>query len=417
MKHKLLSFFTLLCVTALCHAQAGTIRPLDRWMDTDGNQINVHGGGIMLHEGTYYWYGEYRDTTTRRRTPGSGASSNNPAAPATLRQVPMPTGVGCYSSKDLINWKFENVILARVSDPGSDITYGSTIERPKVIYNPKTKKFVLWFHLELRGRGYEAARAAIATSDTPTGNFDYKGSFRMNAGKYPMDWDQERIAEVNKFTPEDIAQEWWTPQWHALLDKGLLFKKDFAEGQMSRDMTLFIDTDGKAYHITAAEENLTLNIHELNDEFTAPTGKFIRLTPGGHNEAPAIFIHKGTYWMITSGCTGWTPNEARMLSAPSIWGPWTLHPNPCKGPGVLTDDTSILPEPRHGTAAFTFSGQSTFVLPVPQYGESAFIFMADQWRPRALWDSRHLWLPIKFAADGTPEIYFQSEWSFSDFAK
>lgn len=56
------------------------------------------------------------------------------------------------------------------------------------------------------------------------------------------------------------------------------------------------------------------------------------MAPAGHNEAPAIFKKSdGTYWMITSGCTGWDPNEARMFSAPSIWGPWTQHPNPCRG--------------------------------------------------------------------------------------
>lgn len=30
------------------------------WNDTDGNPINAHGGGILYHEGTYYWYGEYK---------------------------------------------------------------------------------------------------------------------------------------------------------------------------------------------------------------------------------------------------------------------------------------------------------------------------------------------------------------------
>ena len=53
--------------------------------------------------------------------------------------------------------------------------------------------------------------------------------------------------------------------------------------------------------------------------------------PGGHNEAPAIFKKGNMFWMITSGCTGWIPNEARMFSASSIWGPWEQYPNPCRG--------------------------------------------------------------------------------------
>ena len=30
------------------------------WRDTDGNVINAHGGGILFHEGKYYWFGEHR---------------------------------------------------------------------------------------------------------------------------------------------------------------------------------------------------------------------------------------------------------------------------------------------------------------------------------------------------------------------
>ena len=45
------------------------------------------------------------------------------------------------------------------------------MERPKVIYNKQTGKFVMWFHLELKGRGYGPARAAVAVSDSPTGPY------------------------------------------------------------------------------------------------------------------------------------------------------------------------------------------------------------------------------------------------------
>ena len=104
-------------------------------------------------------------------------------------------------------------------------------------------------------------------------------------------------------------------------------KRDLEGGQMSRDMTLYVDDDGIAYHIYSSEENLTLQIAELTDDYQGHSGKYVRLFPGGHNEAPAIFKKDGTYWMITSGCTGWAPNAARLFSAPFIWGPWTQHPN------------------------------------------------------------------------------------------
>ena len=84
------------------------------------------------------------------------------------------------------------------------------------------------------------------------------------------------------------------------IKKGLLVKRDLEGGQMSRDMTVYVDDDGKAYHIYSSEENLTLQIAELTDDYTAHTGRYVRVAPGGHNEAPAIFKHNGTYWMITS---------------------------------------------------------------------------------------------------------------------
>ena len=159
---------------------------------------------------------------------------------------------------------------------------------------------------------------------------------------------------------------------------------------MARDMTLFVDTDGRAYHIFSSEDNLTLHIAELNDDFTAHTGRYTRVAPGGQNEAPAVFRHGNTYWMITSGCTGWDPNEARMFSAPSIWGPWKQHPNPCRGP----------------KAEITFGGQSTFVLSY----EDGYIFMADIWRPKFPSDGRYVWLPIDFDDNDVPFIQWRDSW-------
>ena len=97
--------------------------------------------------------------------------------------------------------------------------------------------------------------------------------------------------------------------------------------------------------------------------------------------------------MITSGCTGWDPNEARMFSSKSIWGPWTQHPNPCRG-----DKSEI-----------TFGGQSTFVQKI-QGKEDAYIFMADMWRPKNPIDGRYIWLPIQFEND-IPFIEWMDEWS------
>lgn len=336
------------------------------WKDTGGNVINAHGGGILFNNGKYYWFGEHR--------PSSGFTTQ--------------VGVTCYSSTDLRNWKYEGVALAVSDETGSDIEKGCIIERPKVIYNQKTGKYVMWFHLELKGRGYGPSRAGVAVSDTPAGPYRFIRSGRVNPGVYPLNMTREE--QKLTWNPKDY--EWWTPEWREAVNKGMFVKRDLeGDGQMSRDMTLFVDDDGTAYHIYSSEENLTLHIAELSDDYLSHTGKYIRIFPGGHNEAPAIFKKDGTYWMIASGCTGWEPNEARLMTASSILGEWLQLSNPCVGKD----------------AEITFGGQSTYILPQKDGG---YMFMADAWRPKNLSDSRYIWLPVRFNGKGIPFIEWVDKW-------
>lgn len=349
-----------------------SFRPGQIWEDNTGTHINAHGGGILFHEGKYYWFGEHKGEKTN----------------AAL------VGVTCYSSSDLYNWTNEGVALPVSDDAKSPITRGSTIERPKVIYNAKTGKFVMYFHLELKGKGYAAAHVGVAISDNAKGPYKLIKNGRVNAGKWPQNITEEQKQSNIKTT--DFSK-WWTPEWRKAVDNGLFVRRDFQGGQMSRDMTLFVDDDGKAYHIYSSEENLTLQIAELTDDYLDYTGKYIRIEPGGHNEAPAIFKKNGRYFMITSGCTGWAPNAARLLTADNIWGPWTLHPNPSKGKD----------------AELTFNSQSTYILPVAGK-KDAFIFMGDRWTPKNPIDGRYIWLPIQFE-NGLPVLKWMDEWNLDVF--
>ena len=334
-----------------------TIRSGELWPDDSGQHINAHGGGIMKYGDTWYWFGENKDDRTSDAL----------------------VGVMCYASKDLVNWRNCGVALSVSEQRGHDIERGCILERPKVIYNKVTGKFCMWFHLELKGQGYNAARYGVAVADRPEGPYKFLYSQRANAGTWPIEGSPMTFDEY--------------------------LKRDFGTGQMARDMTLYVDDDGKAYHIFSSEENFTLHIAELTTDYLHHTGRYTRMAPGGQNEAPAIFKHDGTYWMITSGCTGWAPNEARMFSAPSIWGPWTQHPNPCTGPN----------------AEKTFNGQSTFVLTLSDDElkslsshhsalPSRYIFMADIWRPHHPSDARYIWLPIEFE-NGKPVVRWRNEWS------
>lgn len=288
-----------------------------KWKDTNGDFINAHGAGIMVFNNKYYLYGEIKTGKTNTVADRGWDISRVPAG-----------GVSCYSSIDLKNWKNEGVALSpNTTDSSNDLHVSKVIERPKVIYNKSTKKFVMWMHID--AADYSLAHAGVAVSDQPTGPFQYVSSARPN-------------------------------------------------GNMARDMTLFKDDDEAAYLIYSSENNETMRICKLSEDYLAPTKtesrNFIKLS----REAPAIFKSLGVYYLVTSGCTGWAANPAMYATADNILKDWTIHENPCVGP----------------EADKTFNAQSTFVVPsIKRPGQ--FIFMADRWNQFDLQDSRYLWLPLK----------------------
>jgi len=364
-------FFNLNCT----EHPTGTFKPGEIWPDNNGVHINAHGGGILIHNKTYYWFGEHK-------TEGKAGNRAN-------------VGVHVYSSQNLTEWKDQGIALKVIkNDENHDITKGCVLERPKVIYNKATKKFVMWFHLELKGQGYRAARTGLAVADHVTGPYTYIKSLRPNAGQWPVNFSEEQ-----KRAEYDYAINRWTEEGKKAVKNGMYLKRDFDGGQMSRDMTLFVDDDEKAYHIAASEENATLHIRELTDDYLDFSGKYVRVFPEESNEAPAIFKKDGKYYMFASGCTGWAPNPGRSAVADNIMGPWTSLGNPFKG----TEDEMKV----------SFHSQSTYVIPV-MGKKDAFIYMGDRWTPENAIDGRYIWLPIEFVK-GKPIIKYYDEWDLSIF--
>jgi beta-galactosidase len=294
------------------------------WLDTDGHFINAHGAGVLYHDGIYYLYGEIKKGKTEL-VPGQDWEDYRVDA----------GGVSCYSSRDLVHWKNEGVVLApNPTDTASDLYIGRVIERPKVIYNTVTRQYVMWMHIDRNDYGY--ARAGVAVSERPEGPFRYLGSVRPN-------------------------------------------------GQMSRDMTVFQDDDGRAYLVYASENNNTMQVCLLAPDYLSPTAVYNRILIGQRREAPAVFKSSaGKYYLITSLCSGWDPNAARLAAADSMLGEWVFSGNPCVGPDSAT----------------TFNSQSTYVLPL---GGDRFLFMADRWNKTDLERSGYLWVPFSVRA-GRVEI-------------
>jgi hypothetical protein len=246
------------------------------WLDTCGKPINAHGGAMLYYAKTYYWYGENKQGTT-------WMPETNKAWDGYRVEV---TGIRCYSSRDLYRWQDLGLVLkALPDDPASDLHPSKVVERPKVAFNPRTRKFVMWMHIDTFD--YQSGRAGVAVADSPTGPFQYLGSIKP-------------------------------------------------EGADSRDQTLFVDDDATAYRIYSSEWNKATYISLLSDDWLKHTGKYTKLFAGQDLEAQTIFKRAGKYYLIASHCTGWDPNPACAAVADSLWGPWRELGNPCRGKGAET---------------------------------------------------------------------------------
>jgi beta-xylosidase len=302
------TFIIAVCFTLNVFAQKASIKTAivngSSLTDTQGNSINAHGGGMLKVGKYYYWIGENRKNDVL---------------------------VSCYRSTDLINWEFRGDLLTRKSHSELD---KANIERPKVIYNTKTKQFVMWMHYEY-GKDYSYARAAVAVSDDIEKPFKYVKSFR------PFN-------------------------------------------NMSRDCTLYQDDDGTAYFLSSARENYDMMLYRLSDDYLDAREQIATLWPGGHREAPALFKRGEYYFLMTSGCTGWAPNQGKYAFAKSIRGPWS--------------DLKMI-----GNST-TFDSQSTFILPIKGSKANSFLYIGDRWDAKDYFNSTYIFLPLKFQNDTTMEL-------------
>ncbi len=308
------------------------IKPGDIWRDTDGNPIQAHGGGILHHGGAFYWYGEHKGIDNETDSDGK-----------LLGRTPV-IGVACYRSTNLVDWQYLGLALPAVQDNQyHDLHPRRVVERPKVIYNAKTKKFVMWVHID--ARNYATAGVGVAIADQPEGPFQYLYGLR--------------------------------PQ-----------------GCDSRDQTVFIDDDGTGYHVCSSDMNATTLISKMTDDYTSLTGEHSRHFVQRSMEAQSVCKQDGRYWMVASGCTGWDPNPARSAVADVFTGPWTELDNPCVGPDAEitfhAQSTFLLTLPGGTMAMFDRWNKnnlqdSRYVwLPIEFRDNQMRITWQDQWDPASL---------------------------------
>lgn len=246
-----LLLFSLLVILGIQSRAGNLIKPGDVWPDNNGRHIQAHGGGILKVGETFYWFGEDRGTNNSRG----------------LRCV------SCYSSTNLVDWTHRNQVI-KLRNP-ENFERGWVLERPKVFYNAKTKKFVMYMHIDGswpgEGGGYKLARVGVATCDTVDGDYKYLKSFR------PL-------------------------------------------GHESRDIGQFIDDDGTAYLIFE-DRPYGFRIAKLSENYLDVEKEICLIAE--HMEGGAIVHYDGLYYVLGSALTGWNANANKYATAKSLAGPWS----------------------------------------------------------------------------------------------
>ena len=308
-----------------------------RWYDTDNNEIHAHGGFMLEYGDYYYWYGENRTENNfvscyRTKDFKVWEFCNNVlTADSPVQKINDTNDLSLKRAEESFDPKVERLGLLRFDANGYII---ANMERPKVAYNPKTKKFVMWMHYE-NGHDYDDARCAVATCDTPDGNFVYHGSFR------PM-------------------------------------------GNESRDCTLH-EFDGKMYFVAASNANLDLIAYELTDDYLNITGKNLVIFPGEKREAPAFFNKDGKIFVLTSGCTGWRPNQCKFSKSDNM-AEWDKLEN-------IGDEVTYRSQP-----AFVFHSKK----------DNKYYYFGDRWGNSSAeyFTSTYVIFEILFTEDNLPQLIF-----------
>lgn len=318
--------------------QAQTIQNDVFWKDTGGNFIYSQGGGVLQVGDTFYWYGvKYNGAVTYAANPTKKNSDTGFA------------GVTCYSSKDLVNWKFEGIVLK------PDQAAGGWFGRIGVVYNAKTKKYVL------AGQGGSPSwqfGEYFATSSSPTGPFKFA-----------------RVQPESEMT--------------------------FFVNNNTGDQTLFQDDDGKAYVIASNVKGRTnLYVAPLREsDFLAIDGSKtvnIHKSRVGGREGNAMFKYNGAYYFCSSDLHGWNTSQTYCMSAKNILGPYS--------------EEFVLEGTQHD---FSHVTQTGFFIQVKGTKGSFVVNAGDRWSDFAGNGlGYNQWLPISFET-GKPVFHSLSQWNIN----
>ena len=154
------------------------------------------------------------------------------------------------------------------------------MDRPHIIYNKETKKYVAWLKIMQRDG---SQRSTVLTAD------DFLGPYTIvKTGMKPLNMS-------------------------------------------AGDFDLVVAPDGKAYYYFERVHSETI-CADLTTDYTDVTGyystHFPRTYPPYVREATAHFMRNNKHYLVTSGTTGYMPNPSEVAIADTWHGPFTVLGNP-----------------------------------------------------------------------------------------
>ena len=341
-------------LTAAAHEPQGgdgflSIRNDRFWMAADSVPVFSQGGGIFRFKDPatgaekYYWYGvRYEEAEQYMKD-----QSVTPEG-VTFRSVT------CYSSTDLVNWKFEGDVLDRDElreNVGNRTTW---VGRMGVAYVSELGKYAMFIqHAAMSSE----SQVLIAVSDTPAGKFKWHRWISMYS----------RIGTHN-----------------------------------TGDQTVFTDEDtGKSYLIYSYGRGRNrIYVSEIG----ARDGMVDLLDcrqvyRGAGREGNCMFKYKGKYYMCASDLYGWDASHAYYMVADNIYGPYVPKDSMEVMDGCMTD--------------FAHVTQTGFFVTVRGTREETVVYCGDRW---AAFAGNGLgynqWVPLSFNGD-RPFFNSLSEWQLN----
>ena len=235
------------------------------WNTVTGKPIYSQGGGIFQFEDPqsgklhYYWYGvHYKEAEAYRNDPSVTYERNH------------FEGVTCYTSTDLVNWKFEKHVLTKEA-----VNYDKQptwLGRMGVAYVSELEQYALFIQ--------HGKNVLIALADSPLGDFKVHRHIDMT----------DRIGTPN-----------------------------------TGDQTVFTDPDtGKSYLVYSYGQGRNkiylseIGVRDGNVDLLDVKEIF----RGASREGNCMFKYNGKYYMAASNIYGWDGSFAYYLVADDIYGPY-----------------------------------------------------------------------------------------------